>query len=178
VIVDTNQVQSLPAHEDVTLRLLASLPPDYPSTRPPQLQLHSRYIGSFSIDSALFGSVLRTYTTQLEGGIEFTPDVVCVFDGVQSVLDRCNDWYEDKLGQAAAGGLAREEEKAVHSPEGESLTQVRKQAPSAPAAMPEGIEFYIAEPIVDRKSSFIGRACHISDPSQVGGVYFLSLHIN
>jgi hypothetical protein len=161
VIVDTNQVQSLPAHEDVTLRLLASLPPDYPSTRPPQLQLHSRYIGSFSIDSALFGSVLQTYTTQLEGGIEFTPDVVCVFDGVQSVLDRCNDWYEDKLSQAAAGGLAREEEKAVHSPE-EPLTQVRKQAPSAPAAMPEGIEFYIAEPIVHRQSmsylrSFSGR---------------------
>lgn len=33
--------------------------------------------------------------------------------------------------------------------------------------MPEGTEFTVAEPIVDRKSVFIGRACQITDPSQV-----------
>ena len=37
----------------------------------------------------------------------------------------------------------------------------------AEAKMPDGVEFTVAEPIVDRKSVFIGRACPITHPSQV-----------
>jgi len=35
------------------LRVLVSLPPNYPDTSPPQLQLLGRYLGDYSIDSGL-----------------------------------------------------------------------------------------------------------------------------
>ena len=54
-----------------------------------------------------------------------------------------------------------------------------QQAPSVPApqpesriptALPPGLRLIEAEPIVDRKSAFVGRACRITDPSQVSAV--------
>ena len=40
--------------------------------------------------------------------------------------------------------------------------------PSVPLpSIPQGIEIVEAEAITDRKSAFIGRACRITDPSQV-----------
>ncbi len=35
------------------MRVLVSLPPTYPNSSPPQLQLLGRYLGSFSIDAGL-----------------------------------------------------------------------------------------------------------------------------
>jgi hypothetical protein len=165
-------IKRLPApHEDIPLRILVSLSPDYPASHPPQLQLLSRYIGSFSIDSSLFGSILRTYIAHLDGGVEFSPDVVCVFDGVQSVLDRCQEWYEHKLSEATAGELAREEERGQNELSEDVKVREVAKAPPEPVGMPEGVEMFVAEPILDRKSSFIGRACRISDPAQVWLLY-------
>ncbi|KAH6914706.1 UPF0029-domain-containing protein [Coprinopsis sp. MPI-PUGE-AT-0042] len=168
----------LPDHESTSVKLLVSLPPSYPSTSPPQLQLLSKYIGAFSVDPSLFGSVLRTYISTVSG-VEFVEDQVCVFDGVQNVLERCEKWYGEQLSLKEGRRLEREEEK--------ERGEARRPAPAAQkkaaetheeedeinefgedeASMPEGVQFYVAEPIQDRKSVFIGRACRISQPSQV-----------
>ncbi|KAK7033602.1 hypothetical protein VNI00_012839 [Paramarasmius palmivorus] len=157
-------------YEDVMIKVLASLPPSYPSTSAPQLQLLSRYIGAFGVDSNLFGAILRTFISS--NGVEWTPDVVCVFDGIQNVLERCVKWYEERLSAEKAGELLREDEKeATHSNHQQApppSQNHREQDFEPPLAhLPEGIEIFEAEPIVDRKSSFVGRACAISDPSQV-----------
>jgi hypothetical protein len=154
----------------VKIKVLASLPPSYPSTSAPQLQLLSRYIGAFGVDSNLFGAILRTFISS--NGVEWTPDVVCVFDGIQNVLERCVKWYEERLSAEKAGELLREDEKeAIHSNHQQPppLSQNHRGQDFEPplAHLPEGIEIFEAEPIVDRKSSFVGRACAISDPSQV-----------
>ena len=48
--------------EDVPFTLCVSLPPAYPLSRTaPQLQLLSRYIGPFGVDSELFGTITRTF---------------------------------------------------------------------------------------------------------------------
>lgn len=145
---------------------------------PPQLQLLSRYIGPFSADTNLFGSILRTYISV--NGVEFIPDTVCVFDGVQNVLERCNTWYEDRLSGDKAKELVRNDEKdadkaPVELEHGHDISAITSRSsleymetdhgPSS--EMAPGVQFFVAEPIVDRKSSFIGRACRISDPSQV-----------
>ena len=44
-----------------------------------------------------------------------------------------------------------------------------------PVNIPKGIEIVEAEPIIDRKSAFVGRACRITDPSQVQSYFFTSL---
>ncbi len=155
-----------------------SLPPTYPVSSPPQLQLLSRYIGAFSADANLFGSIIRTYISV--NGVEFVPETVCVFDGVQNVLERCDTWYEDRLSEDKAKELVRNDEKdadkTVGPESGPNSAVTSRNSPDyvginidhgATSQMPPGVQFFITEPIVDRKSSFIGRACQISDPSQV-----------
>ncbi|KAK7470209.1 hypothetical protein VKT23_001645 [Stygiomarasmius scandens] len=167
-------VLGLPSpYDDVKVKVLVSLPTTYPASSAPQLQLLSRYIGAFGVDSTLFGSILRTFISSTSG-IDFIPDSVCVFDGLQNVLDRCTRWYEDHLSMEKAGELVREglrgngidNLKTVDSPD-EAKVGVVDIRQSQPVALPQGIQIFEAEPIVDRKSSFIGRACAISDPSQV-----------
>lgn len=169
---------SPPSEPDTThpLTLLVSLPPSYPAAIPPQLQLLSRYVGPYGVDPALFGAVLRTYISR--DGVEWAPGGVCVFDGVEWVREACGDWLGERMSEQRAGEILREDERAVDGrnepAEGEDvrLVEGRKSArgvveSEAEAKMPEGVEFTIPEPIVDRKSVFIGRACPIMHPSQV-----------
>ncbi|KAI3610829.1 imprinted and ancient [Moniliophthora roreri] len=164
-------------YEDVKIKILASLPPSYPSGSAPQLQLLSRYIGAFGVDSNLFGAILRSFISS--SGVEWTPDVVCVFDGIQNVLEHCIKWYEERLSAEKAGELLREDEKEVaHSNHHPLPSENDYQNFEPPAHLPEGIEIFEAEPIVDRKSSFVGRACAISDPSQVLNVPLILSHFS
>lgn len=163
---------NLPSHEDISIRILVSIPPTYPASNSPQLQLLSRYIGAFGVDSSLFGSILRTFISV--SGVEWTPESVCVFDGLQNVLERCEAWYEDKLNREKAGELIREDALTrshvlvePNEPFASSSTADEKDRVPLDTALPEDIKIVEAEPIVDRKSIFIGRACRISDPSQV-----------
>lgn len=167
---------SLPSHEDISIRILVSLPSSYPAEGPPQLQLLSRYVGAFGVDSSLFGSILRTFISA--SGVEWSPDTVCVFDGLQNVLERCEAWYEDKLNREKVGELIREdtlgrdstpqESVASTKEDEEGLEKVSRPIPtSQDVALPEGTKLIEAEAIVDRKSVFVGRACQITHPSQV-----------
>ncbi|KAI0316113.1 UPF0029-domain-containing protein [Amylostereum chailletii] len=155
---------SLPSpHEDIIARVLVSLPPAYPSTAPPQLQLLSRYIGPFGVDPDLFGSVLKTYISV--SGVEWIPDAVCVFDGLSNVLERITAWYESKLSVQKAGELLRDTKESVETTQNPGP----KENPTSflAVALPPGVKLFEAEPIIDRKSVFVGRACKISDPAQV-----------
>ncbi|KAK1220354.1 hypothetical protein PQX77_016877 [Marasmius sp. AFHP31] len=157
-------------YEEVKIKVLVSIPPSYPSSSPPQLQLLSRYIGAFGVDSNLFGSILRTFIST--NGVEWSSDVVCVFDGLQNVLDRCLAWYQERLSADQVGEMLRED-MATHNNHNNdhestaSASRTTHQAETIAATLPEGIEIFEAEPIVDRKSSFVGRACAITDPAQV-----------
>ncbi|KAL0950180.1 hypothetical protein HGRIS_010173 [Hohenbuehelia grisea] len=166
-----------PPHDETSISILVSIPPTYPATSPPQLQLLSRYIGSFGADSSLFGNILRTYMSI--SGVEWTPDTVCVFDGLQRAIDVCTQWYEDRLSLEKAGQIMREDERrdASKAPHGgeeldarheqDSVASTSKAVPAPIAAMPDGIQIFEAEPITDRRSAFVGRACRISRPSEV-----------
>ena len=165
---------SLPTpHEDVIIRVLVSLSPSYPSTSPPQLQLLSRYIGAFGADANLFGSILRTFISA--NGVEWTADTVCVFDGLQSVLDCCMKWYEDRVTAEKVGDLVRED--ARDHPDTRSNSPIlgveeRTSVVPSPIVMPKGIQIFEAEAIIDRKSAFVGRACRIFHPSEVNIPHF------
>ncbi|KAF5371337.1 hypothetical protein D9758_004087 [Tetrapyrgos nigripes] len=164
-------ILALPSYEseDINVKILVSLPPNYPSSSPPQLQLLSRYIG---VDSTLFGDVLRTFISSTNG-IEFIPDNVCVFDGLQYVLERCTKWYEENLSREKAGEMERENLRHHEESESTSVSadsqsiSTSKLPPPSVAPLPEGIKIFEAEPIVDRKSVFVGRVCAISHPSEV-----------
>jgi len=120
--------------------------------------------------------VIKTFIS-LQSGVEFSPDTVVVFDGLQHVIEMCSTWYEDRLSAEKVGDLIREEERGHHSPSNgrpdpshhSSLVVAQERSP-LPAEMPADVELIEAEPITDRKSVFIGRACRITHPSQVSSV--------
>ncbi|KAG9123921.1 succinate semialdehyde dehydrogenase NADP+ linked [Ceratobasidium sp. 392] len=154
-------------HEDVSLHLLITMPPSYPASSAPQLQLLSRYVGAFSVDPGLSGPVLRTYFSSLTG-VAWSPGDSAVFDGVEHVRERATNWYQEKLSEKSAGELQRELNKENHTVE--PTHDAEQNIPMELAAsveLPSGIEFTVAEPITDRKSVFIGRACRITHHEQV-----------
>ncbi|KAI5124843.1 hypothetical protein M0805_007277 [Coniferiporia weirii] len=164
-----------PPHDsiDTRFKILVSLPPTYPSSSPPQLQLLSRYIGSFSVDSGLFGSILRTFISS-RGGVEWLPETECVFDGLENVRERCGSWYSERLSEEKSQELLREDEKErvfESAPQKDYLPSTNIQSLAEEnehqAILPDSINIVVSEPIVDRKSVFIGRACRLSHPSQV-----------
>ena len=162
----------------MSLQVLVSLPPSYPETSPPQLQLLSRYIGPFGVDADLFGSTIKTFMSV--NGVEWTPGVVCVFDGLQSILERVLHWYGKRLESRREGEVLREQSHpsqiVSEKPEASSSTSVSTPLNTQSVTLPEGIKLYEAAPIVDRKSVFIGRACRICDPAQVSEGCGISSH--
>lgn len=98
-------------------------------------------------------------------GVQWSPDALCVFDGLQNVLERCERWYDERLAADKAVRLAREESSATEPIVASQV--VPSCAPPQRVSLPDGLQIFEAEAIVDRKSIFIGRACRISHPSQV-----------
>lgn len=177
VLIGPIRTRLPPPHDSLEnrFRVLVSLPRTYPSSSPPQFQLLSRYIGPFSVDTDLFGSILRTFISS-RGGVEFLPGSECVFDGLENVRERVATWYSDRLSEEKAQELVREDEKEriqenKQSKGKDTHTSIRKEnfssEPKLPESLPEGLTLTASEPIVDRKSVFIARACKITDPSQV-----------
>ncbi|TFL05978.1 ribosomal protein S5 domain 2-type protein [Pterulicium gracile] len=165
-----------PPFEDVPLALLATLPPSYPEDSPPQLQLLTRYIGDYQADPDIFGTVLRTFISVK--GVEWTGSV-CIFDGIQSALEKCTSWYQEKISEKAARRLEKEDAAKNVTDSGKPSSSTTTSPPlQKPERLPTvqtdshaeeelNVEIIEAEPIVDRKSLFVGRACSISDPAQV-----------
>jgi hypothetical protein len=104
----------------------------------------------------------------MKSGLEFVPDTVCVFDGLQHVTELCSAWFGAKLDAEKADELVRKEErrpKTEHA--GKDVSSRITEFVSAPVPIPEGVELIEADAITDRKSVFVGHACRISHPSQV-----------
>jgi hypothetical protein len=126
------------------------------------------------VDADLFGSIIKTFMSV--NGVEWSPGVVCVFDGLQSVIESVLFWYEKRLESKSAGEALREQSHpSTHlidseKPDVSGSTSVSNILNTQSVALPEGIKLYEAAPIVDRKSAFIGRSCRISDPAQVSEI--------
>ena len=150
---------------------MVTLPNTYPAESPPQIQLLSRYIGPYSVDAAIFGVVLRTFLSH--ASVEWTPGTVIVFEGLEAIQTHLSRWYGERKSADAAGQMRRDDEKdskAAYSDVKPEASEHQGEAGTSLAVvvqLPLGIELFESEPIIDRKSAFVGRACAISDPSQV-----------
>lgn len=107
---------------------------------------------------------MRTFIST--SGVEWTADAICVFDGLESVSERCLAWYNDRISAEKASELEREDAKDDKR-RNPSIEPEHEKASASLVAIPEGVQIVESEAITDRKSVFIGRACRISHPSQV-----------
>lgn len=123
------------------------------------------------MDSILFGSILKTYIS--EHGVTWTNlGNVCIFDGLENVTEHCVRWYDDHVKQASIDSARRETEKHSTRTLLDTVTTFGEvnHANVPRPLLPLGVKIFEAEPLIDRKSSFVGRACAITDPSQVQGI--------
>nr|XP_019047437.1 hypothetical protein I302_04050 [Kwoniella bestiolae CBS 10118]OCF26367.1 hypothetical protein I302_04050 [Kwoniella bestiolae CBS 10118] len=173
---------NLPEHPP-SMRILVSLPPTYPNSSPPQLQLLGRYLGSFGIDSGLFGDITRTYISST--GVPFVPGDVCVFDGLTHVQSVVREWYISHLSSLQQGESARESERKQNQridggdlPGSSSMSRPSTlrstfSYSSSPNDLQQDIidisqlKIHSSEPIVDRKSTFVGHAVRVTNEREI-----------
>ena len=130
--------------------------------------------------------ITRTFITS--SGVPFTPGDVCVFEGLNHVRSVAQKWFATQLLDEAAAEKSRLASK--HGMDGRAMFDLDAvpddhfvASPTRPAARatfsygtedevgdvddPTGLTIWVSEPIVDRKSSFVGRAVRISNEKQV-----------
>ncbi|SPO27092.1 related to YIH1 [Ustilago trichophora] len=181
----------------IPIRLAVTLPPFYPhSARPPQLQLLSRYIGGFSVDSKLFGEILRAFYHQTEDdsvvdaeeaagaawiggsmdkGLHWAKGEVVLFEGIEWVKEKVVDWWNEKEAERVSSAPAPS--KADTTPTGTNITTFSNPNPAPPQQQLEPFAgtLFQTESIIERKSEFIGYAATITSPDQVPSVLSLIL---
>lgn len=147
------------------LNLLLHLPPLYPSSQPPRIQLLNRYISSYAVDSELWGSVLRVFHSGA-GGVDWTEGDVVLWEGTERVREEVRNWLEvrrQELGDIEERDFARQKDQEEERGRQEDNGYVDMMVEV------DDIEYAMIStpPIVDRKSVFVGHACVLSSPEQV-----------
>ncbi len=87
-----------------------------------------------------------------------------MFDGIEAALDLCRSWYD----------AHEESKKQVPEATPQEIEPPSTVPDSATVIAPETVEsiqIYEGEPIMDRKSTFAGRACRIHHPDEVKAPY-------
>ncbi|GAA6030104.1 hypothetical protein JCM8097_009259 [Rhodosporidiobolus ruineniae] len=182
-----------PPADDIPLHLLISLPCGYPSSAPPQLQLVDRYLSSFAVDDATFGAVLRTYMHETDAGVsvdsgpvvEWTGGV-CLFEGIEAVREMCTRWVEERAAEKQKGEEARQAE--VNGRVGAGVTEedeegygeddleerIEEYAERAPRKPPVPTvkcpDIVSSEPLIERKSVFVGHVARVKSVAEVHAV--------
>ena len=133
----------------------------------------TKYIGDHLIDSTLFGAITRLYMRE----DSFRPGEVAVFEGVERAREEIERYYVARKNELASieaadphanqddlelsRRLQLEERHAATRQSGPEQTELLD------AQLPAGRELYTSEPIVDRKSIFVGHAFEVRRPAEV-----------
>jgi hypothetical protein len=120
----------------------------------------------------------------------FSPGEVAIFQGVERAREAISSYYERKTNELAAkeaenphstqDDLELATKLQYEEQESRQAQQTSSHAggtSTAPASMPAGRKLYTSEPIVDRKSIFVGHAFELQQPSEVAQVvvgYYLA----
>ncbi|GAA6010873.1 hypothetical protein JCM11491_004576 [Sporobolomyces phaffii] len=187
-------------HDATPVHLILSIPyPAYPTSAPPLIQLHDRYLGKFQVSDELFGQVTRTFMHDgeagLAAGVEWTGSV-CLFEGIELVKETCAQWVSDQesekqrgeelrleaQGGSGGGGVdattdtapsTNERESSRDDEEGEARipeSSFSKMRRKGPNEDVPCPEIYSTEGLVDRKSLFVAHAARVNSMAEVEAV--------
>lgn len=183
--------------EPIPIRVAITLPMFYPhSARPPQLQLLSRYIGGFSVDAKLFGEILRAFYHRIDDvavqGIDteetststasssartdrvhWTSGEVVLFEGIEWVKEKVTVWWNEKEAERRKNAPSTTTQANAADASATNVTTYLDPfdpSQSAQRRNPFTGTLFQTEPIIERKSEFIGYAARITSPDQVASV--------
>ncbi|KAK4050063.1 hypothetical protein OIO90_005253 [Microbotryomycetes sp. JL221] len=174
------------------IALLITIPPSYPDQSPPQLQLKSLYLSSLSVTDDLWSQVLRLYMHDRHVAsetdvVEFQPGEVSLFQAIECARDLLDVGHlnyqaherEVERGTTSApvyqlhgsiGGAQRDETEDEAGPP-ETTTgagpQWRRKLDGADVKCPQ---IFSTQPIIERKSVFVGHAAQVKSLAEVQSV--------
>lgn len=192
----STDIETAGSEDAIPIRLAVTLPSFYPrSARPPQLQLLSRYIGGFSVDSKLFGEILRVFYHQkddevvgevvdaeeaaasaawvggsMDRGANWSPGEVVLFEGIEWVKEKVLDWWTEKEAERAKTASPISDSTSPPQATDSNVTICNDPAPVPSQPAPFTGTLFQTESIIERKSEFIGYAASISSPGEVPSV--------
>ncbi len=173
-------------HEHIPLSLILSLPPTYPQSSAPLLQLENRFLGAEAVPAPLWASILRTYLHEPslapppsgEEAVEFVPGSCCLYEGIEKVREVCGRWIGEREKEREAGerkrvGLAKGSVVDRIKDDGRANGAKREEETTRQAVREETKVLVDCPPItttealVDRKSVFVGHAARVTSIDQV-----------
>ncbi|KAK4046015.1 hypothetical protein OIV83_006433 [Microbotryomycetes sp. JL201] len=179
---------TLPASTEDELALLLTVPPAYPDTEPPLIQLKSVYLSSFSVSDTLWSAVLRTFMHESgESGIatrqvEFVAGQECLYQGIEFVRDMCQHWVDEQKNMTHQREVERvasssvyqiagdDPEQGVIDDKGQASTSNCNGAPEWRERSNDNVpcpQIVSTEPLVERKSVFVGHAAAVRSVAEV-----------
>ncbi|SOV02648.1 related to YIH1 [Ustilago sp. UG-2017a] len=191
----STDIETSGSEDAIPTRLAVTMPSFYPhSARPPQLQLLSKYIGGFSVDSKLFGEILRAFYHRkddevggevvyaeeaaasaawvggsMDKGVNWGPGEVVLFEGIEWVKEKVLDWWTERQAERAKNAPATSTTSPAPT-ESHSNLATFDTAPALSQPKPFTGILFQTESVIERKSEFIGYAASISSPDEVPSV--------
>lgn len=174
-------------HHHTPLSLILSLPPTYPASSAPLLQLENRFLGAEAVPAPLWAAVLRTFLHDPavapgppvgEAGVEWVPGGCCLYEGVEKVREACGRWVGEREGEREAGERRRGEVargSVVGSITNERREEEERRAEEVVREKAREVEMVSVDcppitttkALVDRKSVFVGHAARVTSIDQV-----------
>jgi len=151
---------------EVELNLLVALPTTYPSDFP-AVVLQARFIESYLVDTELSTAIAMA----LADDASWEAETPALYEAVERARTIAGSWLQRHRDATLVSQIERAEDHP-ETPRAEVPTTPRAVQPQPPTfasapQMPDGLAFVTSEPIVDRKSVFVGHAVALADPSQV-----------
>lgn len=163
----------LPSSPADPVSLVISLSKHYPFQAAPQLQLANTFLSSFAVPDELFASVLTTYMHEKgHGGVSWN-GAECLYDGIEWVRNMCDEWVRKKTNEVQLRDRQLKADKPAPPPPLQQEPESSGKPTLPTTEHEENVEcppIYSCEPIIDRKSVFVGHAARVNSHDQVKAV--------
>lgn len=94
-------------------------------------------------------------------------EAVC-YEAFESARELCRVWYEERASENAAQRAHEDEVQEAKVQQQQRQKHKRTPSPSPePEVLPQDLAWAVSEPIVDRKSVFVGHAIALKSPADV-----------
>lgn len=166
LIVDLNLSGSIPSDQEDTRFQLKIIIPPHPSHSIPRLELLARYIGACKVNEKLSGSIRDIFKDHPPTGESV------LYDAIEITKEIVSKFYLDYLEQRKHSSAPVDESNlerlelsdrlAPYPPEEDRTEDDAKE----PIDLKE-FSLHSSQPIIDRKSVFVGHSAQLVDPKDV-----------
>ncbi|KAH9821092.1 ribosomal protein S5 domain 2-type protein [Melampsora americana] len=167
VINSFHSENSTSSNEEIRFSIKICVPNNYPEKSSIRFQLISKYIGPYLIQPELFDQVSKLY----QDDNDWTSSQSILFDALESIKEIIVNFYNKKYKELHESDRVHREEIVCEVHEDDKIDEViETDIPVLVKQPTEIFRMFVSEPIVDRKSTFVGHATSLKDPAQVKAI--------